>query len=338
MLRESAKGLNNERLKPRWENNKAKVEVKPTNPDVEDGKSTKYLKDDWDSSKDIPKSPIDNRPMERRLESKKLYGGSGELLKRMNPKLKQEPLGLPSKANELTAPKKSMSNTDTPPPKKESSAASWLKKNPGTIMGAAQLAGGLLSARKNAREEKSIQDIKSPAAAFSNEAQKIKSAADQTASAIMNGTNKSNADAMGNYMRVAKESGGSSAAAVLANSAKVTAGGADNYLKGMTAAAQIKMGAQEASSRMVTEGAKAESDTQVANRQFKEARLARKSENANAMIGAGAANVVGQSMNNNFNDRLTEVEKKYKGNVAGKYKNGGQIKRSTKLFAKYANR
>jgi hypothetical protein len=240
----------------------------------------------------------------------------------------------------VSDPSKTILNTPVAPKEKSGSKTTdWLKKNPGTIMGAAQLVGGLLSARKNAREEKSIQDIKSPAAAFSNEAQKLKSTADQTVSAIMNGTNKSNADAIGNYMRVAKESGGSNAAAVLANSAKVTAGGADNYLKGMSAAAQVKMGAQEASSRLVTEGAKAESDTQAANRQFKEARLARKSDAANALIDAGAANIVGQSMNNNFQDRLTEIEKKYKGNVAGKYRKGGRVnKSSTKLFAKYANR
>jgi len=66
------------------------------------------------------------------------------------------------------------------------------------------------------------------------------------------------------------------------------------------------------------------------NRQFKEARLSRKAESANAMIGAGAANVVGQSMNNNFQDRLSEVERKYKGKVSGEYRKGGRVMKSKK--------
>jgi hypothetical protein len=210
--------------------------------------------------------------------------------------------------------------------KGKSKFGDWMKKNPGVALGTVQSIAGITGASKVNREANAIQDIKSSSPTYSSEAEKLKQTADQAVSAIMNGTNKQNADAMGNYMRVAKESGGSNAAAVLSNSAKVTSAGSDSYLKGMQAAAQLKLGAQEGSSRLRTEGAKAAMETDAMNRQFKERRIEQKREIANNNINAGIQNVSGQLMRSDYLDRMDETERKYKNNLTGKYKKGGMVK------------
>lgn len=268
-------------------------------------------------------------------------GGSSEGRVYKNGKFVSEPTG---KSQTLLKPSispaqsldtvKSPKLADTPdynkiyptPPKGGSKFGDWMKKNPGVALGTAQTVAGLAGSARTNKEANAIQDIQSPAPTYNTEAEKLKATADQTVSAIMNGTNKQNADAMGNYMRVAKESGGSNAAAVLGNSAKMTSAGADSYLKGMQTAAQLKMNAQDKSSDLRTQGARATMDADATNRQFKERRIEQKREIANNNINAGIQNVSGQLMRSDYLDRMADTKKKYKNNLTGKYRKGGIVK------------
>lgn len=184
----------------------------------------------------------------------------------------------------------------------------FIKNNPGTTIGAAQLGLGLIESIGASKDKDAIPELKSQSAVANQSAANIKSSAKRAADAILSQTDKSASDAMGEFMKTAKESGGANSAAVLSNAAKVSDRSGNIKLAGRSKVAEVLANAESQAASIKATGAQSDLITDRENIARKERRASERSEAANALIGAGASNIAGEAALKDFDKRIATIE------------------------------